>query len=57
MSVVTLMFLRIFHIRGVSISGNLCPGVPFLPQEGKKIGNLWDVVTDLLIKAIRNYPL
>lgn len=57
MSVVTLMFLVIFNIMGVSISGNLCPGVPFLSHEGKTIGKLWDVVTDLLIKTIWNYPL
>lgn len=57
MSVVTLMFLLIFHIMGVSISGNLCPDVPFLTQEGKKMGNLWDVVTNLLNKAIRYYSL
>lgn len=57
MSVVTLMFLLIFNIMGVSISENLCPGIPFLPQEEKKIGNLWDIVTNLLIKAIWNYPL
>lgn len=45
-SVVTLMLLVIFNIRGMSISRNLCSRV-----EGRRKDNLWGVVIDLLIES------
>lgn len=46
MSVVTLRFLVIFHIMGMSNSRNLCSGV-----KGKRKANLWGVVIDLFIRS------
>lgn len=46
MSVVTLKFLVIFSIMGMSISRNLCSGL-----EGKRKDSVWDVVIGLLIKG------
>lgn len=40
-SVVTLMFLVIFNLIGVFISGNLCSVV-----EGERINYLWGIVID-----------
>lgn len=45
-SVVTLMFLVMFNIMGMSSSRNLCSGV-----KGKRRDNLWGVVIDLLIRS------
>ena len=53
-SVVTLTFPVIFGIVGPSISENLCPVFLSYHRKEKKIGNLWDVVIDVLIKAVLN---